>query len=232
MKNNPLMKHLVFAAVVLLPTVAAWGDLLPPPTPLRRIGYEVLVETIAAVAGGSMLLRWAASKVWKHPSDVTPEEVSGFKERLARILPTLRSKFDGKYKVDSAEWLAEDEKRSPPKPTNKENADRFGLMAKLMAGKDWRSEEPSYLRSRRLNNAWQTLCNDLLLSILESDAELRKECDGIPIEFLCDAMFTRGSAYGPPKGYEGYYQKGDVDGLSAFNIRADMESLSQKGDML
>lgn len=96
-----MVKCFLFAAIVALPMVAAWADMLPPPAPLRRIGYEVLAEVAAAVAGASMCLRWVAGKVWKHPGDVTPEEVDSFKERLQRILPTLRSKFDEKYKVNS-----------------------------------------------------------------------------------------------------------------------------------
>ena len=228
---NQLIKCFLFAAIIALPMGAVWADLLPPPTPLRRIGYEVLVEVATAVAGASMLLRWVAGKVWKHPSDVTPEEVTRLKERLERILPTLRSKFDEKYKVNSVEWLAEDEKRRPPR-LRKQMEDRELEQMEdrelaWMLKEKFRhpGEELPYMRIRRLDDAWRTLCNDLLFSILESDAELRKECDGIPIEFLCNAMFPFG-AYRPPEAYEGYYKKDDSGGLSDFQIRADMQSLS------
>lgn len=241
MKNDSFMKLSVFVAAVLLPAIASRGDILPPPEPLRRIGYEVLVEVAAAVAGGSMLLRWVAKKVWKHPYDVTRDEVAGFEDSIARILPTLRSKFDEEYKVNSAEWLAEDERRRPQKPANDEIADCHGLtdfeghtdseLARLKfvaMCMEQRGLELPYLRNRRLGNAWRTLCNDLLFSILESDAELRKECDGIPIELLCDAMFTGKNDYNPPKGYEGYYQKANMVGLDPFTIRAALDEIPRK----
>ena len=272
--KSPLTKCFVFVAVIVLPMAVTRGDVLPDAQPLHRIGHEILVVVATAVAGGSMLIRHLAGKVWKSPEDVTLEELSDIKSRIDSVLPTLRAKFDEQYKVRSVEWLTEDAKLNPNRRvwsvvlSDEELSDFQRIEQKLDVAKRslgwgwWRrkkteeekleferkfrkisdleaklrnhparkfiewSRARGYMYHRHVLDAWRSLCNDLLLSILEVDVELRNKCDGIPIEILCNEMFTFEKDYYPPKEYEGLYRRDNEFGLSESAIRADMGSLS------
>lgn len=231
MKQVRVVKWLLFAFVVLLmPT--AWADILPPPEPLRRIGYEILVE-VAAAAGGTIVLRHLAGKFWKGPWEVTKSELDEIEAKIEAVLPALQEKLDEAYERKSKEWLAADKKLIA-------EAERFSLrrfLWRLFHPTKYRHEkevkrywqkcraERNYMWNIPVGNAWHTLCHDLLFEILEGDTVLREKCKGIPIELLSDKMIQNN--YHFPDEYQGVYAK-EGHGLGYNAVLAIVRSLPDR----
>lgn len=231
MKQVSVVKWLLFAFAVLLMSTAG-ADILPPPEPLRRIGYEFLVE-VAAAAGGTLVLRYLAGKFWKRPWDVTKSELDEIEAKIEVVLPELQEKFDDAYGRKSKEWLEADKKLIVGK-------ERFSLRRFLWClfhpieyrhekvvrrFRQERRASGSYMWTVPVGNAWHTLCHDLLFEILEGDSVLREKCKGIPIELLSDKMIQNNYPF--PGEYQGEYAK-EGYGLGYNAVLAIVRSLSDR----
>ena len=88
-----LAAWMVLAACLLVPC-AATADVVPLPQmgnfPLHRIGIEIVLEVVAAAAGGLAAMRWLVKRGWKKEEMVTGSERAEIEERLNAIVPEIR----------------------------------------------------------------------------------------------------------------------------------------------
>lgn len=198
------MKKVMFVAGVvacLLVASNALADLVPPPKPLHRIGYEILGPKESQIWQDPKILRLRKEIEYaQHSNEVA--KVKAMEERFREELERLRKEMIDRLMENHGGWKM-------PQDLTKAECDEFASRIKVLQTelqKAFDAEYAALLAAGKLK--WIKLFNDayqcrreryvretqvanaqkVVESIMEKNVEMRQKCKGIPIEFLANAM--------------------------------------------
>lgn len=179
-------KYIIFAVASAL-VCSAMADILPPPEPLHRIGYEIYVATASALAilGGGfwsyigrrrqisrdVLLHWSGEETcrngWEYDFELSGEEKTAIADKMNATMPKLQKIFEMKLKMEME--LVKD----PSKGIEAEEELPF---------------EVRYRLARKREREWNRKCSRLVLETLEENNDLWEALLGVPFELIIEEL--------------------------------------------